>query len=154
VADPEFVRDIIRHLTGVEPPLLEGHLQEIPQVFEPLGDEQRVIGELMGCSTLEPCFDVGIPETDVARIAAWALDRIQSRETINPEVVIEMGQLETLPESSDAEARLRAAGLIGVCRPPLDHAQLVTREHALTSIVRWVVGPAIGDCEVVSQRIR
>ncbi|MEX2251339.1 MAG: M23 family metallopeptidase [Acidimicrobiia bacterium] len=150
VADPEFVRDIARHLSGVEPPLLEGRLQDMPQVFEPLGNEQRVIDELMGCPTPEPCLELGVAESDLAMIAAWAVDRIQSAVITNPEVVIEMGQLDTLPSAGEAEAQLRDSGLIGACRPPLDGGQLLTRERALTSLVLWVVGPAI-DCVEMSQ---
>jgi hypothetical protein len=150
VADPEFARDIVRHLTGVEPPLLEGRFQEMPQVFEPLGDEQRVIGNLMGCETVEPCLDLGIPASDLARIAAWALDRLQSGETSNPEVVTEMGQFDTLPPSGEAESELRDRGLIGACRPPLDQEQLLSRETAVTSLVRWVLGPA-ADCVEMNQ---
>jgi len=154
VADPEFVRDIVRHLTGIEPPLVEGRMQAIPQVFESVGNEQRVISELMGCQTLEPCLDVGVPETELARIAAWALDQPPSGALIYPTLMMEMGQNEKLPEPGDAEAQLRARGVIGVCRPPLDGEKLVTREGALTSLVRWVVGPTVGDCEVTTQRIR
>jgi len=150
VADPEFVRTVVRHLAGVEPPLIEGHSQETPRVLEPVGDEQRVIGELMGCQTLEPCLAFGIPESELARIAAWALDRLQRGATTNPEVVIEMGQLETLPSTGEAEHQLRTSGLIGWCRPPLDHEQLLTREIAVTSLVRWIVGP-MADCVEISQ---
>ena len=150
VADPEFVRTVVRHLTSIEPPLLEGRSQEMPQVLEPLGDEQRVIGELMGCQTPEPCLAFGIPESELARIAAWALDRPHIGPTTNPEVVIEMGQLATLPTPAAAEEKLRASGLIGACRPPLDHERLVTRETALASLVRWVLGPAV-DCADISQ---
>jgi len=145
VADPEFARAIVRHLTGVEPPLLEGRFQEMPQVFELLGDEQRVIGELMGCPTPEPCLDFGFPESELARIAVWAVDRLQSGVTTYPGVVIEMGQLETLAPAGEAEDRLRESGLLGECRPPLDHDHLLTRASVVTSLIRWVVAPMI-DC--------
>lgn len=145
VADPEFARSIVRYLTGIEPPLLEGRLQEMPQVFELLGDEQRLIGELMGCQTPEPCFDFGIPESELARIAVWAVDRIQSGVTAYPGVVIEMGQLETLPPAGEAEDQLRESGLLGACRPPLNHDQLLTRESVVASLVRWIVAPMV-DC--------
>nr|MDP9494834.1 M23 family metallopeptidase [Actinomycetota bacterium] len=150
VADPEFARAIVRHFTGVEPPLLEGRIQEMPQVFEPLGDEQRLIGELMGCLTPEPCLDFGVPESELARIAVWAVDRLQSSVTIYPSVVIEMGQLETLPSAGDAEAQLRASGLLGECRPPLDHDHLLSRESVVSSLIHWILAP-IADCIEFSQ---
>lgn len=150
VADPEFISDIARHLGDGEPPLLEGRFQEVPQVFEPLGDEQRVIDELLGCLTSEPCLEFGVTETDLARVAAWALDRVPNAAIKNPEVVIGLDQLETYPTAEEAEAQLRADGLVGDCRPPLDDEQLVTRESALISLVRWVVGPSI-DCIALNQ---
>jgi hypothetical protein len=150
VADPEFVRTVVRHLTGTEPPLVEGRAQEMPQVLGPLGDEQRVIGELMGCLTPEPCLAFGVPESELARIAAWALDHIQSGAAPDAEFVSDMGQLDTLPSAAEAEQQLRAKGLIGACWPPLDHDQLATREQVLTNLVRWVTGPAV-DCVGIGQ---
>ncbi len=149
VADPEFVRDIARHLGGGEPPLLEGRSQEV-QVFEPLGDEQRVINELMGCAPQEPCLEIGVTETDLAKVAAWASNRVPDAAIQNPEVVTGLDQLETYPTAADAEAQLRATGFIEECRPPLDDQDLVTRESALISLVRWVVGPPL-DCAVMNQ---
>ncbi len=149
VADPEFVRDIARHLAGSEPPVLEGRFQEV-QVFEPLGDEQRMIDELLGCSTQEPCLEFGVTESDLARAAAWALDEIESADITNPEVATELDQLEMLPPAAEAETQLRDSGLLGACRPPLDTEQLLTREQVLISLVRWVVGPSI-DCVEMSQ---
>jgi hypothetical protein len=149
VADPEFVRDIARHLGGGEPPLLEGRSQEV-QVFEPLGDEQRVIDELMGCTALEPCMQIGVTETDLAKVAAWALNRVPDAAIQNPEVVTGLDQLEIYPAAGDAEAQLRASGLLETCRPPLDDQELVTRESALISLVRWVLGPPL-ECGMMSQ---
>jgi len=148
VADPEFVRTVVRHLTGTEPPLIEGRSQEMPRVLEPLGDEQRVIGELMGCLTPEPCLAFGVPQSELARIAAWALDHIQSGP--DAEVVSDLGQLDILPSAAEAEHELRAKGLIGACWPALDHDQLATREQVLTNLVRWLTGPAV-DCVGTSQ---
>ena len=149
VANPEFVGDIARYLGGGEPPLLEGRFQEV-QVFEPIGDEQRLIDELLGCPTPEPCLELGVTESDLARVAAWALDRIAGANITNPEVVTELGQLQALPPAADAETQLRDEGLIGECLPPLDNEQLLTREQALISLVRLVVGPSF-DCLEMSQ---
>jgi hypothetical protein len=150
VADPEFVRDIARHLSGGEPPALEGRFQEVPQVFGPLGDEQRVIDELLGCPTPDPCLEFGVTESDLARVAAWALYRIHNPVITNPEVASELDQLEILPAAAEAEAQLRDSGLIGECRPPLDGEQLLDRESALISLFRWVVGPSV-DCVEMRQ---
>jgi hypothetical protein len=61
-----------------------------------------------------------------------------------------MGQFDTLPPSGEAESELRDRGLIGACRPPLDQEQLLSRETAVTSLVRWVLGPAV-DCVEMNQ---
>jgi hypothetical protein len=91
-----------------------------------------------------------VTETGLARVAAWALDRVPNAAIKNPEVVTGLDQLETYPTAEEAEAQLRADALIGTCRPPLDDEQLVTRESALISLARWVVGPSI-DCVALNQ---
>jgi hypothetical protein len=154
LADPEFARAVARHLVGVEPPPLEGKTQEVPQVFEAAVGDARALNELMACVPDEPCLAFGIPETEVARLAAWALSRPEPADLTNPEVVIEMGALGALPEAGEAEATLRSAGVLGSCRPPLDDQRLITRAEALASLLRWVHGPAIADCPDVTQPVR
>ncbi len=154
LADPEFVRAVARHLAGVEPPPLEGKTQEVPQVFEPAAANSQVLAELMGCVEGEPCLAYGVDETAVARLAAWALGRPEPADLTNPELVLEVGALGVLPDAADAELTLRNAGVVGECRPPLDDQRLITREEALTSMLRWVLGPTIADCADISQPVR
>ena len=154
LADPEFVRSVARHLVGIEPPPLEGRTQEVPQVFEPAAADSRTLSELMGCEEGEPCLAFGVDEIAVAQMAAWALGQPKPADLTNPEWVLEVGALGLLPEGAEAEVTLRNAGVLGECRPPLDGERLVTRQEALTSLVRWVLGPTIADCADVSQAVR
>ena len=133
---------------------IEGRTQEVPQVFEAAAADSRTLGELMGCEEGEPCLAFGVDETAVAQMAAWALGQPKPADLSNPELVLEVGALGILPEAAEAEVTLRNAGVVGECRPPLDGERLVTRQEALTSLVRWVLGPTIADCADVSQPVR
>ena len=154
LADPEFARAVARHLVGVEPPPLEARTQEIPQVFEAAVGDARALSELMGCVETEPCLAFGIPETEVARLAAWALSEPKPADLTSPELVNTVGALGVLPEADQAETTLRNAGVLGACRPPLDDQRLITRGEALASLLRWIHGPTIADCPDVTQPVR
>lgn len=154
LADPEFARAVARHLVGVEPPPLEARTQEIPQVFVAAVGDARALNELMGCVETEPCLASGIPETEVARLAAWALSEPEPADLTSPELVNTVGALGALPEADEAETTLRNAGVLGGCRSPLDDRRLITRGEALASLLRWVHGPTIADCADVTQSVR
>jgi hypothetical protein len=126
----------------------------VPLVFEAAVGDDRLLTELMACAPDEPCLAFGIPEIEVARLAAWVLSQPEPADLTNPEVVIEFGALGALPEANDAETTLRNAGVLGECRPPLDGGRLITRAEALASLLRWVHGPTIADCADVTQPVR
>lgn len=154
LADPEFARAVARHLVGVEPPPMEARTQEIPQVFVAAAGDARALSELMGCVETEPCLAFGIPETEVARLAAWALSKPQPADLTSPELVNTVGALGVLPDADEAETLLRNAGVLGECRPPLDDQRLINRGEALANLLRWIHGPTIADCADVTQPVR
>lgn len=146
LADPDFVRAIAGHFAGTEAPVIEGHQQDVPDVFAPVQDESRVMVELMGCDTAESCLPIGVTEKDVARLAWWAQTQARLTSATDPDLAHELGQVAELEGPAETERSMRSADVIGSCRPPLDGERLVTRGEAIVAMVRWVTGASVGEC--------
>jgi len=155
LASPDFASAIVSHYTGRPPPPIEGRYLTLPNSLSADLQRARMFDLVSGCTPDEDCVDYGVPETELARIAAWA--RIDSMvRTLLPESAATAGAPPTinLPSAVDAELRLRTEGAIQACNPALDDQRLVDREEALTLLVGWVRGLNPEPCFEEPQRTR
>jgi hypothetical protein len=155
VASPEFAGAIVGHFTAKPPPPLEGRFQALPASLSPDLHTPRTVELALGCQSIAECLNYGMPETELARAAAWV--RIDSMVTdMLPESPELAGWLPmvSLPSAGDAETRLRAEGAMDACNPPLDDQRLLTREEALIRLVSWIGGSNPEPCAIGAQRTR
>jgi hypothetical protein len=143
VAAPDFAAAIAAHLAGKPVPGIEGRSQPLP---EPLAAvDPASVEAALGCEPVETCLQVGLPETEVARIAIWIrTDALVAtlRSSPAPEGVPEVFLLST----GEAEARLRSMGALEACNPPLDGERLLTRAETILRLVAWVQGTNPEPC--------
>ncbi len=155
VATPDLAAGIVRALTGKTPPPLEGRFQPLPAALDPSLVVPRTLEGAFGCAPIEQCLDFGLPETELARLAVWVrLDDLVIATLAKEEMSPEWAPVVHLPTSADAEARLREYGLRGECNPPLDDANLLTREETVSFLVSWLRGVNPQPCTDPAQRIR
>lgn len=155
LASPDFASAIVGHYVGRAPPTIEGRYLTLPNSLSADLQRARMFDLVSNCTPDEDCVGYGVPETELARIAAWARIDIMVR-TLLPEDAATAGAPPAinLPSSVDAELRLRAEGAIEACNPALDDQRLVGREEALTLLVGWVRGLNPEPCFEASQRTR
>ena len=143
VAAPDFAATIAAHLAGKTAPRIEGRSQPLP---EPLAAvDPASVEAALGCERVEACLQVGLPETEVARIAIWIrTDALVAtlRPSPAPEGVPEVFLL----SPGEAEARLRSMGALEACNPPLDGERLLTRAETMLRLVAWVQGTNPEPC--------
>jgi murein DD-endopeptidase MepM/ murein hydrolase activator NlpD len=153
VAAPDLAIQIVSRLIGRTPPPVEGRYQSLPSPFDPDLVAAPVLEEAMGCAPIEDCLDFGIPETELARVAAWvALDAAYTA-SLPHEQVLEGFPSVPLPSSEAAEERLRQDGVIEECNIPLDDERLLSRQETLLLLVSWVDGVNPEPCLLPGQRV-
>jgi murein DD-endopeptidase MepM/ murein hydrolase activator NlpD len=155
VASPGFAGEIVSHLTGKTPPTINGRYQTLPASLSPNRNLARTLEQAFGCAPIDECLEHGIPETELARIAAWVRVDAMVARLLPKRSVREGGHPDVnLPSAGDAETMLRSEGTLGECNPPLDPDQLLTREETLTLLVSWVRGANPEPCSRGVQGVR
>jgi hypothetical protein len=143
VATPELAAVIAAHLAGKAPPLVEAQSQPLP---DPLRDaDPGSVEAALGCEPVETCLQIGLTETEVARIAVWV--RIDAMvATLLPAPPPEGSPRVFLLSAEEAEARLRSIGALEACKPPLDGERLLTRAETAIRLVSWIRGADPEPC--------
>ncbi len=151
LASPDLTVTIAEHLTGRTPPRLHGQYQAVTSARS---ESPATTLGAQGCTAAEECFHFGIPESEIARVAAWA--RIQSMVAtlLPPKPGLDGSPTVNLPSPADAETRLRAEGLIGECATELDSRQLASREQTVNLLSSWLQGLNPEPCLDPDQRAR
>jgi hypothetical protein len=149
---PELGSEIVRQLTGKEPPALIGRYQE-PAVDQEVRPARR-LDEVLGCAPVSECLDFGVPESELARLAAWVRLDDAVASALPEESAFESDTRVPLPSPAAAEIWLRTEGVRGECNPGLDDSQLLTRGETLTLLASWLRGINPEACIVASQRTR
>ena len=94
---------------------------------------------MLGCEPVETCLQIGLTESEVARIAMWV--RIDAMvATLLPAPPAEGTPKVFLLSAEEAEARLRSIGAVEACKPPLDGERLLTRAETTIRLVSWIRG--------------
>jgi len=147
VAAPDFAGVIATHLAGKAPPPIEGHRQPLPGPMQAM--DPRSAEAALGCEPVDECLLVGLPETEVARIAMWIrIDALVA--TLRPPSPQEEGAPQVfLLTAEEAEARLRAIGARQACNPALDGRRLLTRAETMIRLVSWIQGTNPEPCSPV-----
>ncbi len=143
LASPDLPAVIAEHLIGRTPPQLAGQYRT---PANPAGAP--------GCTAGEECFEAGIPESEIARVAAWAWIQSMVATLLPKEIGLEGEPTVNLPSVADAEVRLRAEGLIGDCSSELDSRQLASREQTVNLLSSWLQGLNPEPCPDPDQRAR
>jgi len=155
IASPEFAGEIAAHFAANAPPPIEGRYQSVPTSLNPTLLRPRTLALALGCEPIGECLDYGLPETSLARLAAWV--RIETMVVSllpdNPGPDDE-SPIISLPSAADAETRLRAEGAIEACNPPLDGDRLLTRQETMIRLVSWIRGLNPEPCSAGPQRTR
>ena len=155
VASPEFVGEIAAHFAAHAPPPIEGRYQSVPTSLNPTLLRPRTLELALGCDPIGECLDYGLPETSLARLAAWVHIETMVSDLL-PDISGPDDELPSinLPSAADAETRLRAEGAIEACNPPLDANRLLTRQETMIRLVSWIRGLNPEPCSEGPQRIR
>jgi murein DD-endopeptidase MepM/ murein hydrolase activator NlpD len=144
VAGPDLAGVVASHVSGKVPPQVPSQSQPLPEPLQAV--DQRSLHAALGCEPGEECLQLGLPETEVARIAMWVrIDALVA--TLLPS----SAQTEGIPQvmllsAEESEARLRAIGAIGACNPPLDDRRLLTRAETVIHLVSWIRGDNPEPC--------
>jgi murein DD-endopeptidase MepM/ murein hydrolase activator NlpD len=138
-ASPDFVRSIAGFFSGAEVPLIAGREQVLPWASSD-SSTTRQLEQMIGCEPLEECLDLGVTESDLARLAQWVQDDAAAVGRL-PEVP-DLDQMPAiqLREPIEAETVLRTSGSIAECRPPLNDESLMDRGQALVLLASWAQG--------------
>jgi hypothetical protein len=155
VASPEFAGEIAAHFAANSPPPIEGRYQSVPTSLNPTLLRPRTLELALGCEPIGECLDYGLPETLLARLAAWVRIETMVSDLLpdNPGPDDELPTI-NLPSAADAETRLRAEGAIEACNPPLDGNRLLTRQETMIRLVSWGSGLNPEPCSEGPQRTR
>ncbi len=150
-ASPQMAESIARHLTNRAPPPLEGRYRTLAASDQ--GSD--VVERGSGCAQSEECFVFGVPESDIARLAAWARIEAMVASLLPKTSPIESpSTIVNLPSVSEAESRLRAEGLLGDCHRGLDDHQLASRQTTVGFLSSWLQGIDPEPCPDPDQRAR
>lgn len=137
VATPELAAAIAAHVAGKAPPPVEARSQPLPDPLQ--GADPGSVEAALGCEPVETCLQIGLTETELARIAMWV--RIDAMvATLLPAPPAEGSPRVFLLSAEEAEARLRSIGALEACRPPLDGERLLTRAETAIRLVSWMRG--------------
>ncbi|MGH8870732.1 MAG: M23 family metallopeptidase [Acidimicrobiia bacterium] len=133
VASPDLAFAIARHLLGKEPPRIEGRYQPLTEKSAP------------GCERVDACVLLGLPETEIARLAMWVrTDALVASLRSSPPV--EGVPVILLLSAEEAESLIRTIGAREACNPPLDDQRLLTRAETLIRLVSWARGTNPEPC--------